>query len=76
YTCAEYGYAPGECFEGWSCNAATGCLQQQTCGGGGGAASCVYRCTDYGYAPGQCENGWLCLASGQYAGCLGQTTCN
>ncbi|MBX3222811.1 MAG: hypothetical protein KF795_20020 [Labilithrix sp.] len=75
YTCAEYGYAPGECYEGWACNAATGCLQQQSCGGGA-AATCVYRCSDYGYAPGQCANGWLCLASGQYAGCLGQTTCN
>ncbi|MBX3261915.1 MAG: IPT/TIG domain-containing protein [Labilithrix sp.] len=75
YACADYGYAPGECFEGWTCNATTGCLQQQACGGAG-AASCVYRCADYGYAPGQCAGGWLCLASGQYAGCLGRTTCD
>jgi hypothetical protein len=79
YTCAEYGYASGECYEGWACNGATGCLKQQTCTGtgtgtGSQAASCVYKCSDYGYAPGQCVNGWVCLSSGEYAGCLGTTS--
>lgn len=76
YTCAEYGYLPGECDQGWACNGATGCMYQTQCtGGGGGGAQCLYRCVDYGYAPGQCLNGWYCLPSGAYAGCLGQTPC-
>ena len=44
-------------------------------GTGGGGANCLYRCVDYNYAPGQCYQGWYCIPDGQYAGCLGQTTC-
>lgn len=38
--------------------------------------NCLYHCDDYGYAPGQCYEGWVCIASGTYAGCLGQTQCS
>ncbi len=83
YTCAEYGYAANECYEGWTCDGATGCLYEDVCGAGGGGgggggganASCVYKCSDYGYASGQCYSGWYCIPNGEYAGCLGQTTC-
>ena len=37
--------------------------------------SCLYQCDDYGYAPDQCYEGWICIATGMYAGCLGQTQC-
>lgn len=37
--------------------------------------NCLYQCDDYGYAPDQCYEGWICIATGTYAGCLGQTQC-
>ena len=26
YTCADYDYGPGECYEGWTCDSAGECL--------------------------------------------------
>lgn len=75
YKCADYNYALNECYEDWFCDAKDGCLYQKQCGGQQ-AANCLYKCSDYNYKPGQCYQGWICLDSGQYAGCLGQTTCN
>lgn len=74
FACADYGFSAGECYEGWSCNGATGCLEQKACTAGVGA-QCAYRCSDYGFMPGQCTGGWICIPEGQYAGCLGQTKC-
>jgi hypothetical protein len=74
YTCTAYGYAPNECYEDWKCDATDGCLYPSDCSAAANPA-CVYKCSDYGYAPNQCSQGWICIASGQYAGCLGQTTC-
>ncbi|MBX3187264.1 MAG: hypothetical protein KF819_09620 [Labilithrix sp.] len=44
-------------------------------GGGGVNPACLYKCVDYNYSPGQCYMDWYCIPTGEYAGCLGQTTC-
>jgi len=71
YTCHDYGYAPGQCYQGWQCEGY--CLVDRgTCQGGGDDSdpdtdtgdSCAYACTDYDYTAGQCNEGWQCLADG------------
>jgi hypothetical protein len=73
YTCHDYGYAPGQCYQGWQCDGY--CLSNiGTCEGDGDGDttdpgtdtddSCEYTCADYDYAAGQCEDGWQCLADG------------
>lgn len=69
YTCHDYGYAPGQCYQGWECEGY--CLVNRgTCGGTdtdtgtGTDASCEYACSDYNYSQGQCNEGWQCLADG------------
>lgn len=74
YKCVDYNYDLNECYKDWFCDPKDGCLYQKQCGGQQ-AANCLYKCSDYNYKPGQCHQGWICLDSGQYAGCLGQTTC-
>ncbi|HEU5059953.1 MAG TPA: M64 family metallopeptidase [Kofleriaceae bacterium] len=69
YTCHDYGYAPGQCYQGWQCDGY--CLVNRgTCEGGSSdpdaetGGSCEYSCADYSYAAGQCHEGWQCLADG------------
>ena len=75
YTCHDYGYAPGQCYQGWQCDGY--CLSNRgTCEGDtgsdtdpdsdtGGSSDCTYTCADYDYAPGECFEGWLCETSGE-----------
>ena len=67
YTCHDYGYAPGQCYQGWQCDGY--CLTNRgTCEGDGGStdtSDCSYTCADYDYAPGQCYEGWICETSGE-----------
>jgi hypothetical protein len=59
YSCADYGYTAGQCYQDWACGN-DGCLQQQACAAGGGGGAGQYRCADYGYAEGQCYQDWTC----------------
>ncbi len=75
YACADYDYAPGQCYEGWQCESSGECLVEVgTCqasdGGGGGGDGCEYTCADYDYAPGECYEGWTCDSAGE---CLAYT---
>jgi hypothetical protein len=71
YRCADYGYPPRECSDGYYCRT-DGCLvEDNTCataGGegsrGGADASCEYACADYGYTAGICSGGYYCRNDG------------
>ena len=69
YTCAEYEYAPGQCYQGWLCESSGECLVDiGTCpetGGDTDGGACEYTCADYDYAPGECYDGWTCDSAGQ-----------
>jgi len=69
YTCAEYGYAEGQCAgddgAAWQCT--NGCLESvNSCGGtggggdggsgGGGDVGCSLPCGDYGLSEGDCQS--------------------
>lgn len=70
YTCADYGYANGQCYQDWTCES-NGCLAQQACTTGSSVSSCQYKCRDYGYSTGQCYQDWTCQSNG----CLTQAAC-
>jgi hypothetical protein len=70
YSCAEYDYAPGQCYQGWQCESSGECLVNiGTCaeedGGGSGDGACEYSCADYDYAAGECYQGWTCDSAGE-----------
>jgi hypothetical protein len=67
YTCADYGYSNGQCYNDWTCGA-DGCLAQQACATT--ASSCAYSCADYGYSESQCYADWTCKS-----GCLVELAC-
>jgi len=68
YSCTEYGYSNGQCYQDWTCKS-NGCLEQQACTAS--TSSCQYKCADYGYAKGQCYEDWTCQSNG----CLTAQSC-
>jgi hypothetical protein len=62
WNCADYGFADGQCYQGWSC--AWPCLQLTNCVEPAPEPQpdqeCTFYCQDYAYADGQCIEGWLC----------------
>ena len=79
YTCHDYGYAPGQCYQGWQCEGTClvnrGTCEGDTDPGAGTGESCEYACADYMYSPGQCHEGWECAADGclhEVGSCPGQ----
>lgn len=76
YKCVDYGYKPGECFEGWDCSATDGCLRKTATGKCAAPPPvCQYYCLDYLYLPNDCFDGYYCVPDGAQAGCLVEAPC-
>jgi hypothetical protein len=74
YQCADYDYDPGECWEGWQCDAAGQCLSYV--GTPDAPDSCPPVCTPATCQPGQCgpvDDG--CGGKLDCGGCSGADSC-